>query len=455
MTTASSPKKIPFYQIGKTIHLGPELARGGEGVIRAVTGKPHLVAKLYHKPSAEKTAKLKTMLANPPVDIALVKSMHISIAWPNGLIFDEFRVCVGFTMPYISHSGNYPLLKIYNPRDRRNIGLNLHWGYLMRMAYNLSVIIQSLHDKKYVVGDLNESNILVTPTALVTLVDCDSIQVPNPDGGEFYCPVGKPEYTSPEMQGKDFSSVKRKDKDDDFALAVLIFLLLMEGRHPFAGVWHGDGPPRTLAQNIEARDFPYAHSGELSLPRTALPFQTLPQTMQTKMRHAFVGDKNGRHTASEWVKELEKGEAGLVRCPRPGSLHVYSKHLKDQCPWCARMEKGILDPFPAVGNPPSLDEYPLVEPKPKAKPKPPRVPSNDPTDPPHGLILSNQIRTSLLAILTLIVYLIEIYIGYSARSSISRMTQASPIIGLALVLFALIFPIVLYLILAFKYTRIE
>ena len=42
----------------------------------------------------------------------------------------------------------------------------------------------------------NESNILVTDTALVTLVDTDSFQVREPhNGGVYRCPVGKPEFT--------------------------------------------------------------------------------------------------------------------------------------------------------------------------------------------------------------------------------------------------------------------
>ena len=43
-------------------------------------------------------------------------------------------------------------------------------------------------------GDLNESNVLVTPTALVAVIDCDSFQVQAVRGGRvvtYPCPVGK------------------------------------------------------------------------------------------------------------------------------------------------------------------------------------------------------------------------------------------------------------------------
>jgi alkylation response protein AidB-like acyl-CoA dehydrogenase len=48
----------------------------------------------------------------------------------------------------------------------------------------------------YVVGDLNESNVWVMPTAMITLIDCDSMQVPDRDlpGRVFRNAVGKPEF---------------------------------------------------------------------------------------------------------------------------------------------------------------------------------------------------------------------------------------------------------------------
>src|SRR5712691_4689158 len=85
-----------------------------------------------------------------------------------------------------------------------------------------------------------------TDTALVTLVDTDSFQVCEPHNGVVYrCPVGKPEFTPPELQGCPFAQVDRAPEHDLFGLAVLLFQLLMEGTHPFAGVYqgHGDPPP--------------------------------------------------------------------------------------------------------------------------------------------------------------------------------------------------------------------
>ena len=49
--------------------------------------------------------------------------------------------------------------------------------YLHRTARNLAAALRALHESDYVIGDLNESNVMVTPSALVTVIDADSFQV--------------------------------------------------------------------------------------------------------------------------------------------------------------------------------------------------------------------------------------------------------------------------------------
>ena len=147
--------------------LGPEIARGGEGTIHEIVGDPQQVAKIFHKQSDEKDQKLRVMLANKPHDQTLQMG-HVSIAWPIKRIPNEAGKCIGFTMPYIDRQNSFPLIMIYNPRNRRKLSLNFPWEYLVRMAKNLAMMIAELHARGYVVGDLNESNILVTGTALVT-----------------------------------------------------------------------------------------------------------------------------------------------------------------------------------------------------------------------------------------------------------------------------------------------
>lgn len=450
-----------------TIILGRELARGGEGTIYAIKGNNQLVAKIFHRPNPEKAQKLKAMLANPPEDKTRHPPLnHISIAWPRDLIVDSQGQCRGFTMPYINPSKTFPLLKVYNPRDRLQTWPYFTWDHLLSMAHNLSITLNELHKKGYVVGDLNESNILVTDTGLVTLVDCDSFQVPKKEskrrgsGDEkeayFLCTVGKPEYTPPEIQGQDFSQVKRTPNHDNFGLAVLIFLLLMEGRHPFSGAWHGEGRPPTIAQNIQARQFPYGYSTLLTPPKNALPFNTLPSDLQDLMRDCFSRRRwsflfwqRQRPNASRWMGTfmgIREGE--MLRTCTKNSQHWYSDHLR-YCPWCKRVEQlHIPDPFP-----PLPANYVMPNPNPPAprsRKRLRRIPGRIFRRVPQQLI------KGVLILLTAALYALEIrfwpfYEPFYLRliSHATRSTQL--LLWLLLLFFLIMLPLVVYQVLKSRF----
>ena len=211
-------------------------------------------------------------------------------------------------MPFVDQSKGIPLLKLYNPQDRLRTAPDFTWRYLLSTASNLASVVHALHAGTYVVGDLNESNVMVAPTALVTMVDCDSMQVPNPAGGVFRCPVGKSEYTAPELQGVDFHTVDRSPQHDNFALAVLIFMLLMEGIHPFDGVWSGPDPVPSREQRIRQGLWPYGGTQrQISPPPHALPFAILPDKMRDLMVRCFVDGQaapSSRPLAQQWHQAL-------------------------------------------------------------------------------------------------------------------------------------------------------
>ena len=231
------------------------LAHGGEACLYTVAEFETILAKIYHEPTDELADKLGAMIANPPQDPVLAHG-HVSIAWPLDRLFTDEKQprFVGFVMARVRDA--FSLFEIYNPKTRRERCPLFHYGYLLRTARNLAAAFYALHLRGYVVGDVNESNILVSDTALVTLVDTDSFQVS--EGGRTYrCPVGKPEFTPPELQQVHFRDVDREPGHDNFGLAVLIFLLLMEGTHPYAGRYSGYGDPAPLAERIADGYYPY------------------------------------------------------------------------------------------------------------------------------------------------------------------------------------------------------
>jgi WD40 repeat protein len=331
------------------IFLKSPIGSGGEANIYTVRIRPELVAKVYHQPHGDYARKLAFMVANPPVD-PLAKEGRVSIAWATELVTD-LGLVVGFLMPKLDTSKAKPIFQYYNPSERRKESPTFSYVSLLRTARNLARAVRSVHLRGYVIGDVNESNVLVAEDAIVTLVDTDSFQVN--DGTTVYrCTVGKPEYTPPELQGVSFRDVDRSVQHDLFGLGVLIYQLLMEGTHPFGGVFRGQGEAPELKERIKAGHFPHGRRGVPYNPMPLAPsFRMLPVALQELFLLCFEsghGNPAARPTADVWSKALGEAEDGLVTCGVNGQHH-YSGHL-GVCPWCERAAKlGGRDPFPALG----------------------------------------------------------------------------------------------------------
>jgi len=331
------------------------LGSGGEGQVYAVTEYPHLVAKIYHthKATAELHTKLQWMVAHPPTDpCAALK--HISIAWPGDILYSDPRCqqFAGYLMPKIS--GAKKLAAAYHPPTRKQQMPGFTWQYLLCVARNLASSLQAVHNRGYVIGDLNESNVLLFPSALITIIDTDSFQVVTPTQTFRSC-VGKPEYTAPESQLRNFSTFDRTIHDDGFALAVLIFLLLAEGRHPFDGVATTVPDCMDIGERIRANWFKMAHAkvgAGVSPPAKCPPFATLPPGIRDLFLRCFVDGAtrpSQRPQASNWMRALDVAMQNLSVCTR-NPMHAYSTHHRE-CSWCRRMIlHHMADPFPLPGN---------------------------------------------------------------------------------------------------------
>ncbi len=363
---ASIPVRLnSLYSLnGQPITLSQELGRGGEGSIYAIAEQPQWVAKVYHpdKLTPQGLAKLRLSLQYPPQNPA--------IAAPVDLLLNSSGRVLGFMMPRVPQG--YPLHDLYTPRSRRQKLPFFTHTHLHRVARNLSVAVSALHHRGYVIGDVNESNMLVNPSALVFLIDTDSFQIRDRRSGIVYrCGVGKPEFTPPELQGKRFDHCDRTPAHDAFGIAVLIFQLLMEGTHPFDGVYLKPGDPPLIQDRILAGYYAYSQRPVPLRPKPfAPPFTALHPHLQDLFHRCFdLGHQQPerRPSPDEWAIALTESERALVSCQR-NPRHRYGRHL-GRCPWCERTQKlGGRDPFPA----PNTIVPPLPKRRSRPQPKPPQ-----------------------------------------------------------------------------------
>jgi len=348
------------------------LGSGGEAKIYSLRHDQSLVAKIYHNPTDERSHKLTIMLDYPPDDPMLAKG-HTLIAWPLDLLLNNQGQIVGFLMQRLVNMKS--IFNFYNPSMRRKEFPLFNYLYLHRIARNLATAVHALHKRGYVIGDLNESNIFVSNTALVTMIDTDSFQVTDSNSGIVYrCPVGKPEFTPPELQGKSFADIDRSVEHDRFGLAILIFQLLMEGGHPFAGKFLGRGDPPQYEERISAGHFPYGTRKTPYKPaKIAPPFDILHPELRRLFIRCFEDGHNdikARPDPKEWQDALNEGEKSLITC-NANSQHRYGNHLS-ACPWCGRTSqlKGH-DPFPsgdAVKSGQHLQPVTIKKPPPQRPP---------------------------------------------------------------------------------------
>jgi tRNA A-37 threonylcarbamoyl transferase component Bud32 len=330
--------------------LEPALLLGAGGEAR-VLAHPHdgdLVAKLYHEPTLAKARKVELMMADEPA----LDASAATLAWPRDLLLEMGGGFAGFLM---ERAEGPRVFELYNPSTRRHAAPKSSYALLHRVGANVAAAFEALHARGYVVGDVNESNVLVDDFGSVTLVDTDSMQVPDPANGTVHrSRVGKAEFTPPELQGRSFADFDRSPEHDRFGLAVLLFLLLMEGTHPFAGRMADGSEAPPVEERIRRGLFPHGTHREIHPPMLAPEITLLHPALRSLFVRAFVDghrDPAARPTAAEWRAVLAGAEAKLRKCAK-NRYHRFGAHL-DRCPWCERAALlGGRDPFPAKAPPP-------------------------------------------------------------------------------------------------------
>ncbi|HYW10189.1 MAG TPA: hypothetical protein VE913_24705 [Longimicrobium sp.] len=294
---------------GRELRLDPARlpGAGGEARVFAIPGDARRVAKVYHRPTDEHARKIARMIADPPV---LGEGDGVRLAWPEEVLNDERGQLAGFVMP---RAEGPRIFEFYNPVTRRAQAPLFHHGFLHRAGAHLATAFAALHARGYVVGDVN---ILVASDGRVTLVDTDSFQVPDA-AAVLRSGVRRPEFTPPELQGVAFADVDRAPEHDLFGLGVLIFLLLMEGTHPFAVRVESGAEPIPIEERIRAGMFPHAGDRGCAPSRLAPAFAILHPLVRELFVRCFADGHAGpsaRPTATQWRAVLAKAELELTRC---------------------------------------------------------------------------------------------------------------------------------------------
>lgn len=325
-------------QSGCQVSLGSLVGRGGEGSVYRIAKSPDNVAKIYNAPlSPERQEKLRAITR---VATSQIRSV---CAWPVGQLL-EGKSLKGFTMPFMPNRQELHVL--HGPKSRKVKFPDASYGFLIHVAANIARAFAVLHAQNILVGDVNDRGVMVGYDGTVRLIDCDSFQFTTATK-EFLCDVGTPGFTPPELQGRHLRGLRRTADHDNFGLAIIIFLLLFMGRHPFAGRYEKG----QIEPEAAIKEYRYAYSRQSARTLMAPPPNTIAidravnQSVVELFERAFgpPSTAHQRPTALEWADALVSLRSALAVC-QFNKAHEYVRSLK-VCPWCELEQRSGIDLF--------------------------------------------------------------------------------------------------------------
>ncbi len=322
-STAPRPQvgeRVQTARYGK-VRLVRQIGTGGEGDIFLTD--LGLVCKTYlpDKINTRQVDKLRLM-----VDHQL---SHPGICWPLDLVSNDQGEVIGYVME--AAQGQNLQTTVFTPRKTLYEKFP-DWTrtHLVRLCLSVLEKFAFLHDKNVLVGDINQFNILVQSETEVYFVDTDSYQIEG-----YPCPVGTVNFTAPEIQGRDFKGFLRTPEHEMFALATLLFMILVPGKPPYSQ--RGGTEP---AANIGGLEFPYIPAGGPTGREPAGPWLYIWANLPLSVRQAFYDTfKENRRLSTERWQEimtayLEDLGAGRVANDIFPETMPMSQPIEVQCQRC-------------------------------------------------------------------------------------------------------------------------
>lgn len=325
-----------------TISVRNPFARGGVGDLYEIIGEKEYVAKVYHKPLSQRAErKLSELIQHAPAELLEVA------AWPlTSLRPAPGQAVRGVVMRRIV--GARSLYDLDSPAQRRLAFPRADWRFLVRAACNVAALVDAVHQTGIVLGDVHPGRFLADEQGDMQLIDCDSCQITVGDE-TFHCLSAVPQYLAPELQNVALDAFPQTPNHDAFGLAVVIYRLLMMGRHPFVGYQGTDR--MAIARAIQEYRFVWGSTASSLLmtpPPNNLLLSDLPAEVAGYFQRAFTrgSERDGaRPTPAQWAQALLRMERQLRDCAvDPGHNHLAGV----ACPWCRIEQEGAPAYFGSV-----------------------------------------------------------------------------------------------------------
>ena len=290
---------VTLYQNKQAIvfNEGNFFARGGEGTIHDL--KPE-IGKVYlpDRLDDERREKLHLLHRNS-------SRYPGNVAAPLALLKNVSGVIEGYLME--KKDGLLLAELLADPKNQTKEGST----YLLELFVDILETLDTLHEKRVIVGDLNPNNIICGQSA--SFIDFDSVQVQG-----YRCIVKMDRYTDPSVlqyieTGHQSPDPLFSRETDWYAFATLLFEALMGG-HPRTGVAEDPAIPKKLAKRlIEGKH--WVGSKGISPPRGIQPSSWLHPELLEWFRTYFTTMRRPKPTIA-MLQEQIKHIGGTPRIRR-------------------------------------------------------------------------------------------------------------------------------------------
>lgn len=267
-------EKYGFLQLDKN-----NVMFGGEGKIYRTY--ENLLVKIYSKDERRYETIKKIQLL---IDMDLRNKY---IVWPKDIVYNNNEF-VGYVMDEILEAKGLDMYRIYSFQ-------NISYSERIKVSIDLLKMIEYLHKKNILVGDLKFDNILYTDkTKELYIIDSGSFQLE-----DYSCGVFNADYTHDNLKGINLREVLRTLEEEYFPINKILFELLM-GKGPFYDFISGE-----VGSDVE-RKFHYPMESSKIIKNQQNPLFYWVNSDE-RLRYAFYDyfAKGIITEVDQWIKLLE------------------------------------------------------------------------------------------------------------------------------------------------------
>ena len=330
------------YLNGQSLRLSKEIGAGQEAVVYDMGNGQ--VAKLYRfpddsyyaqSPDEQKAATARITMHQKKLAM-YPGGLPNNIIVPRNLLTDKQGIILGYTMPFIT--GAETLLKYGDMGYRQS--MNISNNEIRDIFLNLHTTLRSLHEKKVIIGDFNDLNILVK-NKQVYMIDTDSYQF-----GPWMSTMYTDKFIDPLLcdsilkNNNPFWTMTRNHNypGDWYAFSVLLFksLLFVD---PYGGIYKPKDPNKKVKQQFRSSKRIHVFTPGVVYPKHAYPYKVLDPNMLHYFQDVFDKDLRGEFPLA-LLKNMQWKE-----CKSCGNEYATSI-----CPVCNTGYIHIVNPISVSGN---------------------------------------------------------------------------------------------------------